>query len=143
MDNKDFQGCIFIGEGVAVSGSLTVPGKATINGSLEGELVADELTVGQNGKLLGKVKVRRADVHGESHDSIAASEHLIIRSTGQIHGVASYGKIEIERGGLITGSIAPIEVPSNPTPAVADSTPTQASTQGSISQTTEATGPGA
>lgn len=55
----------------------------------------------------GKVKVRKADVHGESHDSITASEYLIIRSSGQIHGTASYGKIEIERGGLITGSVSP------------------------------------
>jgi cytoskeletal protein CcmA (bactofilin family) len=107
MDSKEFQGSIVIGEGVSVNGALNVPGKAIINGSLQGELIADELTVGQKGKLLGKVAVRRADVHGESHDSISASEHLIIRSTGQIHGVVSYGNIEIERGGLITGKIGP------------------------------------
>lgn len=111
----DQKGNIFIGEGVKASGSFNVPGKALINGSLDGELIADELTVGPHGKLTGKVQVRRADVHGESHDSITASEHLIIRSTGQIHGVAAYGKIEIERGGVITGNIAPV---STSTPAV-------------------------
>ncbi|MBS4046529.1 MAG: polymer-forming cytoskeletal protein [Alphaproteobacteria bacterium] len=104
---SDHKGNIIIGDGVTVNGSFTVPGKAMINGSLQGELVADELTIGPQGKVLGKVKVRKADVHGESHDSITASEYLIIRSSGQIHGTASYGKIEIERGGLITGSVSP------------------------------------
>lgn len=123
----DQKGNILIGEGVKASGSFSVPGKAMINGSLEGELVADELTVGPQGKLLGKVKVRKADVYGESHDSISASEHLIIRSTGQIHGLAAYGKIEIERGGIITGNIAPVValvVASAPKPASTDLLPT-------------------
>ncbi len=105
--STDHKGNIIIGDGVTVNGSFTVPGKAMINGSLQGELVADELTIGPQGKVLGKVKVRKADVHGESHESITASEYLIIRSTGQIHGTASYGKIEIERGGLITGTVSP------------------------------------
>lgn len=108
----DQKGNILIGEGVKASGSFNVPGKAMVNGSLDGELIADELTVGPHGKLLGKVQVRKADVHGESHDSITASEYLIIRSTGQIHGVAAYGKIEIERGGVITGTIAPVSAPA-------------------------------
>lgn len=110
----DQKGNILIGEGVKASGSFNVPGKAMVNGSLDGELVADELTVGPHGKLLGKVQVRKADVHGESHDSITASEYLIIRSTGQIHGVAAYGKIEIERGGVITGTIAPVSTTASP-----------------------------
>lgn len=120
------KGNILIGEGVKASGSFNVPGKAMVNGSLDGELIADELTVGPHGKLLGKVQVRKADVHGESHDSITASEYLIIRSTGQIHGVAAYGKIEIERGGVITGTIAPVStsVPPSHKPAEPDRVPT-------------------
>lgn len=109
----DQKGNILIGEGVKASGTFHVPGKAMINGALDGELTADELTVGPHGKLMGRVQVRRADVYGESYDSITASEHLIIRSTGQIHGVAAYGHIEIERGGSITGTVAPVGT-SNP-----------------------------
>lgn len=122
----DQKGNILIGEGVKASGSFNVPGKAMVNGSLDGELIADELTVGPHGKLLGKVQVRKADVHGESHDSITASEYLIIRSTGQIHGVAAYGKIEIERGGVITGTIAPVRaaVAALDQPAEPDRLPT-------------------
>jgi cytoskeletal protein CcmA (bactofilin family) len=102
-------GNIVIGEGVTVTGTLNVPGKATINGWLQGELTADELTVGTQGKVVGKVNVRIADIHGSMHKSIAASEQLIIRSTGQVHGLAIYGKIEIARGGMIVGNLEPID----------------------------------
>ncbi len=123
QDQTENKGSILIGEGVEVSGTFKVPGKAMINGSLEGELFADELTVGTKGKLRGTVSVRRADIHGESHDSITVSDHLVIRSTGQIHGLASYGKIEIERGGLITGRIAPCQTTTPSVPSVAVAPP--------------------
>jgi len=106
-DRTNEAGCIVIGEGVTVSGKFIVPGRAVINGSLEGDLQADEILVGAQGKLVGNIKVRKADVFGEVHDTLLASEHLIIRSTGRVNGNASYGEIEIERGGLVQGAIVP------------------------------------
>ena len=106
-DRTNEAGCIVVGEGVSVSGKFVVPGRAVINGSLVGELQADELLVGAQGKLVGNIKVRKADVFGEVHDTLLASEHLIIRSTGRVNGNASYGEIEIERGGLVQGAIVP------------------------------------
>jgi cytoskeletal protein CcmA (bactofilin family) len=106
-DRTNEAGCIVIGEGVTVSGKFVVPGRAVINGSLEGDLQADEILVGAQGKLVGNIKVRKADVFGEVHDTLLASEHLIIRSTGRVNGNASYGEIEIERGGLVQGAIVP------------------------------------
>jgi cytoskeletal protein CcmA (bactofilin family) len=88
-----------------------VPGRAVINGSLQGELQADDLLVGARGKLVGNVKVRKADIYGETHDTLQASEHLLIRSTGRISGKATYGEIEIERGGLVQGSVLPEGAP--------------------------------
>jgi cytoskeletal protein CcmA (bactofilin family) len=106
-DRTNDAGSIMIGEGVTVSGKFVVPGRAVINGSLEGDLQAVEILVGAQGKLVGNIKVRKADVFGEIHDTLLASEHLIIRSTGRVNGNASYGEIEIERGGLVQGAIVP------------------------------------
>ena len=106
-DRTNDAGCIVIGEGVTVSGKFVVPGRAVINGSLEGDLQADEILVGAQGKLVGNIKVRKADVFGEIHNTLLASEHLFIRSTGRVNGNASYGEIEIERGGLVQGAIVP------------------------------------
>ena len=112
MNEQDqHKGSIVIGEGVTVTGSFVVPGRAVINGSLQGELQADDLLVGARGKLVGNVKVRKADIYGETHDTLHASEHLLIRSTGRISGKATYGEIEIERGGLVQGSVLPEGAP--------------------------------
>ncbi len=129
-DRNNEVGSIVIGEGVSVSGKFIVPGRAVINGSLDGDLQAEELLVGAQGKIVGNVRVRRADVFGEVHDTLLASEHLIIRTSGRVNGNASYGEIEIERGGLVQGavvpakggsvvvppSLKPIDVPSAETP---------------------------
>jgi cytoskeletal protein CcmA (bactofilin family) len=106
-DRTNEAGCIVIGEGVTVTGKFLVPGRAVVNGSLDGELQADELLVGAQGKIVGSVKARKADIFGETHDTLLASEYLIIRSTGRVNGNASYGELEIERGGLMQGAVAP------------------------------------
>lgn len=109
----DAPGNLTIGEGVKVVGHLTVPGLAVINGTLEGGLQASELLVGPRGSLSGQVAVRIADIHGSTYDTLVASEYLCVRSTGVVNGQAHYGEIEIEKGGVIQGVIAP----SSATPA--------------------------
>lgn len=107
-DNKAHKGNIEIGEGVSITGTIQVPGKAVINGILNGELSADELVVGQQGKLTGHVTVNKAEIHGETHESLVAREHLTLRASGKIHGKVAYGQIEIERGGQIAGTVGPV-----------------------------------
>ena len=105
----DAAGNLTIGEGVKVLGQLHVPGLAVINGTLEGELQADELLVGPKGSLSGKVRVRTADVHGSTFEILEASEFLRVRSSGCINGQARYGVIEIEKGGAISGTVSPVD----------------------------------
>lgn len=108
LGKDDAPGSLIIGEGVRVVGKLVVPGLAIVNGALEGELQADELLVGPRGTLSGQVRVRTADVHGATHETLEASEFLCVRSTGQVHGQARYGEVEIEKGGIIRGAISPV-----------------------------------
>jgi cytoskeletal protein CcmA (bactofilin family) len=106
-EQNEQKGNLIIGEGVTVTGTFSIPSKAVINGTLNGELSADEIMVGKQGKLTGKITARNADVHGETHDTLTISNHLILRSTGKIHGRATYGELEIERGGLVSGTVLP------------------------------------
>lgn len=106
-EQNEQKGNLIIGEGVTVTGTFSIPSKAVINGTLNGELTADEIMVGKQGKLTGKITARNADIHGETHDTLTISNHLILRSTGKIHGRATYGELEIERGGLVSGTVLP------------------------------------
>lgn len=108
-EQNEQKGSIFIGEGVTVTGSFSIPGRAVVNGTLNGELSADELLVGEQGKLVGKIVARNADIHGQTNDTLTVRSHLVVRASGRVNGKASYGELEIERGGLVAGTIAPVD----------------------------------
>jgi cytoskeletal protein CcmA (bactofilin family) len=104
--------CAFFGEGVMFSGSLAAAGKIVVHGAGEGEIAARELLVSGNGMIKGDVRVERADIHGRVLDKIEARDCLVLRKSGRIDGAASYGEIEIEKGGIVCGetrSLKPLE----------------------------------
>lgn len=132
-DAPDVPGSIVIGEGVQARGTFIVPGRAVLNGTLEGTLVAKDLFVGKTGKGIGKFKAEVADLHGQIHDTLVTTGSLIIRSTGRITGVVYYREIEIEKSGQIEGKMSQGDAPAdamNPAPppapaAAADAAPSE------------------
>ena len=46
-DNSPTSNNLVIGDGVTFKGSISAPGKAIINGVVSGELIADDLLIGQ------------------------------------------------------------------------------------------------
>ena len=111
-DAPDAPGSIVIGEGVQAKGTFVVPGRAVLNGTLEGTLVAKDLFVGKTGKGVGKFKVEAADIHGQIHDTLVTTGSLIIRATGRISGVVYYREVEIEKSGQIEGKLSQGDAPA-------------------------------
>jgi cytoskeletal protein CcmA (bactofilin family) len=100
LDNQS----ITIGQGVTFKGSLNVPSKAVINGTVDGDLTADELEIGPTGKITGLITARKIDV------VITCKDHLMIRSTGKVSGAIEYSEIEIERGGQFRGEMKQVGI---------------------------------
>jgi cytoskeletal protein CcmA (bactofilin family) len=97
--------CAFFGEGVTFKGSITAPEKIVVHGTVEGDVVARELLVGPSGTIKGNVKVDQADVQGKVLENVEARVCLSLRKTGRIEGSATYGEIEIEKGGILSGEL--------------------------------------
>ena len=104
-ESSENPGSIIIGEGVQAKGTFKVPGRAVINGTLEGELVAKDIIVGPTGKGVGKFQAEMADIRGEIHDTLVASGSLVIRATGKLTGEVFYKEMEIEKGGEVQGKM--------------------------------------
>lgn len=102
---EDKKGCLLIGEGVKVTGNISLPGTVYVYGEVNGEVCSHEIYVGETGKVTGDVKVDLADIRGEVVNSIQAKESLILRATGKISGAISYQSLEIEHGGMLDGKI--------------------------------------
>lgn len=96
---------LIIGEGVSVTGKFVVPGLATIHGTLDGELKADELFLGRTGVICGDIVARTADISGTCKRSLSVAEFLCIRKTGRVYDRAACGEVEVERGGVVNGAL--------------------------------------
>jgi cytoskeletal protein CcmA (bactofilin family) len=122
--NMDQSNNLVIGNGVTFKGTLNVPKKATIYGTVDGELTAEEIFIGQSGKIKGKVTARSIEVEGELHQVIHCRDHLHIRATGKVSGKLEYSQIQIERGGEFRGEMqqvgaAPVYPPNSAAAAAA------------------------
>jgi cytoskeletal protein CcmA (bactofilin family) len=103
------EGCAFVGDGVTFKGSISVPQRLVIHGTVEGDIESRELLVGSTGVIKGNVRVDEADVQGKIFENIEAKACLRLGKTGQIEGKAVYGEIEIEKGGVLSGEISSID----------------------------------
>jgi len=118
-ENSEQAGSIVIGSDVSIKGTLNIPNRAVVNGSIDGEITARELIVGQTGRILGHAKTERADIYGEVNQTFEVSQSLTLRSTGKVVGVLNYAEIEIEKGGLVEGKMTqqrPTPPPPPPPP---------------------------
>jgi len=104
-DNSYEAGCFIVGEGVSIKGDFSVPNRAVINGTLDGQISAAELSVGVSGKVTGKVTAEAVDVYGEINDTLIASRSLILRSSGKANGSIEYAQIEVEKGAQLRGAL--------------------------------------
>ena len=109
--NLDQSNNLVIGNGVTFKGTLNVPKKATVYGTIDGELTAEEIFIGQSGKITGKVTARSIEVEGELHQIIHCRDHLHIRASGKVSGKLEYSQIQIERGGEFRGEMQQVGTP--------------------------------
>ena len=97
---------MMVGEGVLAKGTFQVPGRAVINGSVEGELIAKDILVGPTGRGIGKFTAETGDIRGEIHDTLVTTKSLIVRATGKVSAAVFYQEVEVEKGGRIEGTLS-------------------------------------
>ncbi len=88
-----------------MQGTMNVPGLASVDGKLEGQLTADVIAIQTNGSVDGKTIANHVKVAGSLTDTAVANKTLLVESTGVIAGSVTYTEMEIKKGGSIRGSI--------------------------------------
>ncbi len=120
-------GSLLVGEGVFMKGSMQVPGTASIDGKLEGDLTADTVIVQTNGAMDGRTTANHVRVAGSLTNTTVANKSLVVESSGLIGGAITYNELEIKKGGQLQGNIykvgqqppAPVYAAPAPAPAPA------------------------
>lgn len=98
-------GSLLVGEGVFMQGTMTVPGLASVDGKLQGQLTADVIAIQSNGSIDGKTTANHIKVAGSLTDTTVANRTLVVESSGMIAGSITYAEMEIKKGGSLQGSI--------------------------------------
>jgi cytoskeletal protein CcmA (bactofilin family) len=75
------------------------------------------LEIAGSGRFIGGCEVEEAEISGIYEGELTVRKRLLIRSSGKVKGNVRYGEIEIERGGLLSGSVSMIENRSEPAAA--------------------------
>jgi cytoskeletal protein CcmA (bactofilin family) len=119
MSEASSKGSVTIGEGVVIHGTIEASGKATVFGTLDGELTASEVVIGPVGRVAGRLTADVVDVQGEGPKELTARRSLVVRSSGRVSGNIRYGRLEVEPGAALDGTLIPVVEPSAETPSPA------------------------
>jgi len=93
----------FVGSNSYFRGEMKTKGTLRVDGTLEGDVEADWLILGERGILKGNVKARGVVVGGRIDGIITSREVLEIRPKGQVVGDISTGKLTVVEGGILQG----------------------------------------
>ena len=103
VDNS--KSSLMIGEGVTITGTIKANSKVTIQGTVDGDIECNSITISKSGNVKGKIKTDTITVEGKAEGEVNADDVLNIKSTGHVSGKVFYGEIQIDEGGKISGEI--------------------------------------
>jgi cytoskeletal protein CcmA (bactofilin family) len=97
----------YLGPGTKINGKLTFDGQATIDGEVDGEIVAQaQITVGQQATVKGKVSAVSILVQGKVMADVVAEKRLEIQPPGSVVGDVTTQSLVIGDGAVLEGHIS-------------------------------------
>jgi cytoskeletal protein CcmA (bactofilin family) len=101
---------LIVGQGIRLAGEITACDRLVVEGFCEVTLNETRaLEIAASGRFIGGCEVEEAEISGIYEGELTVRKRLLVRSSGKVKGNIRYGEIEIERGGLLSGSVSMIE----------------------------------
>ena len=91
-----------LGPDLRITGEITSSGALEVLGEIDGNLTADSLTIGAEGRISGSVNARSVEVKGRL-DGKVTSENFDMRASAQVAAEVTYTTLVIESGAQIEG----------------------------------------
>ena len=97
----------YLGPGTKISGKLIFDGPTTIDGEVEGEIVAQaNITIGQQAVIKGKISASSILVQGKVMADVQAEKKLEIQPPGSVVGDVNTQSLVIGDGATLEGHIS-------------------------------------
>ena len=91
-----------LGADLRITGEITTTGSVEILGEIDGNITANGLIVGQEGRVTGSVSAQTVEVRGKL-DGKVACDSFTLRSSAQVKADITTAGIVIESGAQIEG----------------------------------------
>lgn len=104
----------FIGREVTITGNVGGSGNLHIDGRIDGDVSADSLILGPEGRINGNISAESAQISG-SVDGTVAAKALTIESTARINGDLSYDAVSVASGAQVEGRVKRLTRDAEPT----------------------------
>ena len=105
-DNGVDRRTMIVGPGMSFSGEIASCDRLIVEGSIKASLPkCQHVIIAETGVFSGNASTDNADVHGRFDGELVVRKRLLIRAGGHVSGKITYGEIEIESGGGISGTI--------------------------------------
>ena len=95
-----------VGHDILLKGEIATCDRLVIEGAVDATLnEVHTVEIAETGSFKGAAEIEDAEISGIFDGELTVRGRLVIYSTGQVRGKITYGEIEIERGGEMTGTI--------------------------------------
>ncbi len=97
---------LLVGREISLSGQIAACDKLVVEGRVEAELdKCRQLEIAPSGFFKGEADIDEAEISGRFEGTLTVHKRLRVRASARIKGRVSYGQIEVEAGGEISGDI--------------------------------------
>ena len=95
-----------IEKGTKISGDIESHGNIRFDGEMIGNVTShSKVVLGESCIMDGRLVAQNAEISGEIKGTIEVSDLLILKETAIVHADATYGKIQIDQGAVIYGTL--------------------------------------
>ncbi len=92
-----------VGSNSIVKGEIESKGTLRADGSVEGNISADWVVVGEKAQIKGNITARGIVIGGKVEGNLKAKEIVEIKNKGQVYGEVYTPKLTIAEGGIFDG----------------------------------------
>lgn len=104
--NKSGKRVLTVGNDILLKGEIATCDRLVIEGKVDATLNdVHTVEIAETGSFKGAAHIEDAEISGLFEGDLIVRNRLVIYATGKVRGKITYGEIEIERGGELTGEI--------------------------------------
>ena len=101
---------LIVGREISLAGEINACDHLVVEGRIEAKLKECRIIeVADSGVFKGAAEIEEADIAGQFDGDLSVRGKLRVRGTGTISGNIRYGRIEVEAGGRLIGTVQPLD----------------------------------